>query len=330
VKRISVFGVRLTSDPEGYRLLLNYPAVYRLVRKIRPHVVEAGDPWLTNLFCLFTPFPAGTIRSAFYHSDPVDTYLRPWASGSLGRWLTDRFAALFYRLQRRYDAVLVSSETMEAKLEAKKVPRTVLVPLGVDPVFFEERATPEPSEAEKESGAVRLLYLGRLDREKGVDLLLKGIPRLLEDPRIQITVGGRGQYSGDFRRVDHPRYRFLGYIESDREVAELYRRHQVFLAPGPHETFGLAPLEAMASGLVVVGPDRGGTGEMLRGLPSAFLFQAGDADRFCDAVFAAAGSDLSAEGRRAREYARSYGTWDAAIGRMTDHYRHMVKERGKA
>ena len=53
-----------------------------------------------------------------------------------------------------------------------------------------------------------------------------------------------------------------------------YASHDVLLAPGRFETFGMAALEAAAAGLVVVGPDQGGTGELLRQIASPLMFPA--------------------------------------------------------
>jgi alpha-1,6-mannosyltransferase len=77
---VEAYGPPLTGDPSGYRLLLDYWKVFRMLRKTRPDVLEAGDPWLTGLFCLAVK-KLGLFRgqvTAFYHSDPVPTYFEPW------------------------------------------------------------------------------------------------------------------------------------------------------------------------------------------------------------------------------------------------------------
>src|SRR5690606_1172529 len=98
----------------------------------------------------------------------------------------------------------------------------------------------------------RFLYAGRLDRDKGVELLLAVLPRLLEAPDAEVTVAGRGAFTARFREFRHPRFRFEGFVAETAEMAALYASHDILLAPGPHETFGMAVLEAMASGMAVV------------------------------------------------------------------------------
>ena len=82
VRLEEAWGPAMTPDPAGYRLLLDYASVFRLIRAERPAVLEAGDPWLTGLFCLFlrrTGIYRGLLVS-FYHSDPIPSYLEPWAA----------------------------------------------------------------------------------------------------------------------------------------------------------------------------------------------------------------------------------------------------------
>jgi glycosyltransferase involved in cell wall biosynthesis len=166
---------------------------------------------------------------------------------------------------------------------------------------------------------VGLLYAGRLDRDKGVDLLLASLPELLRR-NVQVTVMGRGALAREFSAFRHARYRFLGFVAEPAEVRAIYDAHHVLLAPGPHETFGLGVLEGMARGLVVVGPDAGGTGELLREAKSPFRFAAGDADGFREAVLKALECDWRAEAARSRALALRYGGWDDAIGRMVKRY----------
>ena len=64
-------------------------------------------------------------------------------------------------------------------------------------------------------------------------------------------MAGRGAFSDRFAEIRHERFHFAGFVTDLKSLVELYASHIIFLAPGPHETFGLAVLEAMASGLIV-------------------------------------------------------------------------------
>jgi alpha-1,6-mannosyltransferase len=320
---IEAYGPALTRDPAGYRLLIDFLRVFRAIRAAGPDVIEAGDPWLTGLFCLALR-KLGLFRGllvSFYHSDPVPTYILPWTKR--GRFqplraLAARAAAfLFYRLQSGYDLTAVASKTMEASLRSRGIGTVAHLPFGV-PEFFLEGISAADAKAPPE-GPVCLLYAGRLDRDKGVDLLLAALPFLLEQ-NVRVTVMGRGAMAPAFAEIRHARYRYLGFVPEPEKVRAAYDGHHVLLAPGPHETFGLGVLEGMARGLVVVGPDAGGTGELLLEAGSPFLFPAGDGEAFRKTVLEAMRCDWRAEFARSRSLALRYGGWDEAIGRMIAFY----------
>jgi alpha-1,6-mannosyltransferase len=336
--RIEVFGPSVGS---GYRFLLDFWRVLRIIRRLQPAHVEAGDPLLTGLFCLAI-YRFGLMRgrlTAFYHSDPIETWVvpcsrRPGARG-LRRVVARLAGRLFYAAQRRYPATIVTSRAMEEHLRSNGVERLVRKPLGADPVFFAPTLAPQPTAslvncASRSPGGkstVRLLFVGRLTPDKAADLLLATLGRIMQLEGVTLTVLGGGPLEQEFARAAYPGLRFLGYVGDRRRLAEIYREHQVLLAPGPYETFGLAVLEAMASGLAVVGPDRGGTAELLDEVESPFVFRAGNADDFVRAVQAAVEANLAPHAVAAQAAARRYGTWDEAIGRLMSYYEESASGR---
>jgi hypothetical protein len=82
----------------------------------------------------------------------------------------------------------------------------------------------------------------------------------------------------------------------------------------------------MASGLVVVGPDRGGTAELLAETDSPFVFRAGDRADFVRVVAAAVAADLRPHRQASLSAARRYGTWHDVIGRLMDFYSQHVND----
>jgi alpha-1,6-mannosyltransferase len=189
------------------------------------------------------------------------------------------------------------------------------VPFGVDPLFFRAARRRVPR-----GRTTRLLYAGRLQADKGVDLLLEALPALLRRRDVTLTVVGRGPYAARLSRLVHPRLHVRGFVTSREEMADLYAAHDVLLAPGPHETFGLAVLEGLAAGMVVVGAHAGGTGELMAQLPRPCLFRSGDRDDFLRAVGEALDGDVVSLSADAIALAEQYGTWDDAIARQVRRY----------
>ncbi len=334
--RIEVFGLQLGG---GYRLMLDYLRVLLVLRRLRPQIVEAGDPFLTGIFCLAIGRLFRHRLAALYHSDPIETWVVPWAGRGFKHgwraWLASLASRVFYRLQRRYEVTIVTSRAMENHLRARGVRRLVRKPLGSDPVFFApSRSRPEPSTGpsgtaapNSETPPLRLLFIGRLGPDKAADLLWQALPEIMSLPGVELTIVGRGPLEHDFAQARYPGLHYRGYVSDRQQVAEIYARHDVLLAPGPYETFGLAVLEAMASGLVVVGPDRGGAAELLSDAQSPFVFRAGDGADFLRAIRAVLAADLAPHAAAAQAVARRYGTWDEAIGRLIAYYEESTGER---
>ncbi|MBL8574596.1 MAG: glycosyltransferase [Hyphomicrobiaceae bacterium] len=331
VSRIEAYGPIVSADPRGYRFMLDYVRIAREIRRLRPAVVESGDPWLTGVSLMLMKWlrlHRGRLVS-FYHSDPFLTHVERWAArGSLRplRRLIGAVAAFgFYTLQKGYDLTVVSSEAMHRRLLARGI-NAVRIPFGVPDEFL---ASPPPARAPVAGGPRRLLYAGRLNPEKGAGLLLECLPRLLEDPRVHVTVIGRGPLKPAYDAFSHPRFNFAGFVEDRDAAVRLYDAHDILLAPGPFESFGLAAIEGMARGMAVVGPDRGGSAELLRRIASPFEFPAADAPGFIAAVGRAVDADtatlatLAAAGRRLAE---EHGSFGDAIGRMVEFYLRYAED----
>ena len=103
-------------------------------------------------------------------------------------------------------------------------------------------------------------------------------------------------------------------------MRNIYDDHDILLAPGPFESFGMGVLEAMARGMVVVGPDQGATAEILRQAESPFIFRAEDAEDFLRVILMAIDCDQSAELSRSRATAVRYGSMEEAMGRLVALY----------
>jgi glycosyltransferase involved in cell wall biosynthesis len=144
--------------------------------------------------------------------------------------------------------------------------RITTVLAGVDHSVF--RPNPAPV-----SGPLRVLFVGRLDYNKGLDLATDAVRSLYDSGvPVRLTVAGgawfhsRGIFSSQYVERMRPVMRepcieWLGHVPR-RWLPEVFRQHQVCLVLSrSEEPFGLVVLEAMASGLAVVTSGRGGLGE---------------------------------------------------------------------
>lgn len=153
--------------------------------------------------------------------------------------------------------------------------RVYVTNCGVDErLFHVGRKDPEVrrrilTEAGFPENATVLLYVGRLSPEKNIRLLA-GVLRSLTEfytwdsakHDYRLLVAGDGPQSAWLQRKLNKfapgKFKLLGHIGDKEHLANLYANADVFLHPNPREPFGIAPLEAMASGTPVVAPNSGG------------------------------------------------------------------------
>lgn len=132
------------------------------------------------------------------------------------------------------------------------------------------------------AGPLRFLSVGRLSAEKGYDVLLRALARVTEDgldATLRI-VGGGPELSRltELSRALHvtERVTFLGAGTRETVAAECARADG-YVQPSLREGFGVALLEALATGLPAVASDAGGPADMITG-SNGVLVLPGDAD----------------------------------------------------
>jgi glycogen(starch) synthase len=143
----------------------------------------------------------------------------------------------------------------------------------------------------------RLLFVGRVERRKGVHVLLEVLPDLLQRyPDWQCDIVGNaevpsapGETMASAFRARHAGARWLERVTfhgmvTDRDLQAFYRDADVFVAPSLYESFGLIYLEAMQYGVPVVGCDVGGVPEVVRHDENGLLVPPGDPSALAGAL----------------------------------------------
>ncbi|MCD9141128.1 glycosyltransferase [Streptomyces albireticuli] len=156
----------------------------------------------------------------------------------------------------------------------------------------------------------RVLYLGRLAREKRLDLVIEAFLRLSslpgnEDLSLFIAGDGPPDITARITRLAaaSPRIHLLGFVRgADRSA--LYASCDAFCTACPYETFGCTVVEAMASGIPVVNPSSGGITSILSDGHNAYLFRPGDPGALVTSLRAALDDNGRVTGRARADAAR--------------------------
>jgi alpha-1,6-mannosyltransferase len=335
VARTRVYHLRGPQVPgsPGYHLLHQRGRVAEIIAREQPDVIEIGSPFLAPWLARRArrTAPRAPLLVGVFHSDERTVWLNhvlrraPQALRELADALLTRYLRSVHRI---YDATVVTSESARASLGEIGFNDTYLLPLGVDTeAFCPERRDPAwRREVAAPDGAVVALYVGRLSTEKNLDVVVRALPQLAARG-VYVVLMGEGHQRGRLMALaaQHPQWLRVLPFESDRErVARAYASADLFLAPCPYETFGLAAIEAMASGLAVVGATQGGIGELLREAPGALTFDARKPDHLVAAV---ARCPLPAARLAVREWVVERYSWARTFSTLFDLYARLIGRR---
>jgi phosphatidyl-myo-inositol alpha-mannosyltransferase len=209
----------------------------------------------------------------------------------------------------------------------------VIVPNGVDVDRFHPALA--PFEEFRDPGRVNLLFVGRLDPRKGVQLLIDAMPEVVErtQRRARLLIVGdsylRGQFERSVPASARDAVRFLGHVPS-ADLPRWYATGDVFVSPASgNESFGIVLLEAMACGRPVVASDIPGYRSVVIPDVNGVVFPPGDRAALAAALAALANDPerrraLATRGRaRALEF-----TWPRVTDRIEAIYRDVVARRG--
>jgi glycosyltransferase involved in cell wall biosynthesis len=193
-----------------------------------------------------------------------------------------------------------------------------------------ERFSPAKREAVGLAGEITVLYVGRLTKEKGADLLADAFLAARErDPRLHLRLAGGGPEEGMLRERLGEHATFLGWLEGDA-LARAYASADLFLFASRTDTFGQVLLEAQASGLPVIAVAEGGPCAIVEDGMTGLLRPA-DAGALGAAVVELAAAPLQRErlAQRALEAVRER-TWARSLARLADGYGRALGERAPA
>ncbi|OBH52839.1 glycosyltransferase [Mycobacterium sp. E2479] len=240
---------RLIPYTGGYRAVMPGP-VKALLAALRPDALEVSDRLtLRSLGLWGRDYGATTVMISHERLDRLVGQLLP-------RRVAQKFADVANaRTAANYDTVVCTTGFAREEFDRIGAENTVTVPLGVDLQTFHPR---RHSYLVREKWAappqMLLVYCGRLSVEKRVDRSIDALGALRHaGVDAKLVVVGAGPLRPRLeRQAARLPIDFTGFISDRNTVAQLLASADVTLAPGPHETFGLAALESLACGTPAV------------------------------------------------------------------------------
>jgi alpha-1,6-mannosyltransferase len=313
---VTVAAARLPFG-DGYRMPASTTKWETVIRMLEPDIVEAGDIFVPGHAALEAGEALGVPVVGFCHTDAAALaalHFGEWAEGPAKKHWASTF--------QRFDRVVAPSRHMANRLQEAGVERVTVQMLGVDTERFHPSRA-DPARLKRRLGlsddARLLVFAGRPAREKNIESLICAVERLGEPYHLLLIGAGKDAHYS-------PRVIPMGYERDPIKLAAMIASCDALVHANENEPFGLIILEALAAGLPVVGPSKGGIAELIDetvGQRAVHADPAGMAEAI-EALFARDQAPIKAAARRRAEQRHS---WDSTFEGLTRLYSELLVGR---
>lgn len=296
----------------------------RLSRELRETLRTGGFDIIHLHEPLIPSLPLAVLRAS--RATNIGTF-HAFRRSTLGYLSAKPFLEYFFRKLHGKIAVSVRARDFVAEHFPGQY---TIIPNGIDVAHFSE---PKPPIAAFTDGRPTVLFLGRLEKRKGLSYLLRAWPQVTEAiPGARLVVAGGGGGLAHYQKFvrDHGEKDivFTGIVSNEERV-RYYQSADVYCAPSTGgESFGIVLLEAMAAGRPIVASDIPGYRDVVSDGVQALLVSPRDPNRLADALIRL----LRDPGLRARfsengrQTARQYD-WPKVAAEILDFYTETIHRR---
>ena len=256
----------------------------------------------------------GLRTSGIYHTD-FPQYARFLSDDAFMETLVWNYMQWFYG---QTDLVYVNSEFYRrCWIDRGIVPDKLRIfPRGLDTELFNPALREPKFWVKRGAKGPVLLYVGRISKEKDLNLLAEIMPALREKAgSFTLAIVGEGPYRAELEKI-LPEVIFTGIL-SGRELGVAYASADLFVFPSTTDTYGNVVVEAMAAGLPVAVSDIGGPRELVKTSQMGRVLPARDVSAWVEGLAQMLTKPLSAEERQGvAQQAGSERRWDSAFARF--------------
>lgn len=205
----------------------------------------------------------------------------PFLPSQIGKMFGNLYMKQLIQVFNKVDFVTAPTMTGIAILRAHEIkPQTEAVSNGID---LQQFAIPPKEQQEVLREKYHLptvpivLYIGRLDKEKRVEILIESLSYLKNTIQFHVVIAGKGEEMKELLELVQKlgmvdRVSFIGFVE-ESDLPKLYALASVFVMPSTAELQSLVTMEAMALGLPVIGARAGALPYLIKPNQNGFLFE---------------------------------------------------------
>jgi len=253
--------------------------------------------------------------------------LSVWGS-DLTRFPIRSFAhkLLIKSVLNKADYITATSEYLVEKVKLYSDKHPSKIPFGIDARFLQVSTT-------KENTEFTIGIVKSIEKLYGFDTLIEAFHLLLQDNQnIRLNIVGDGSYkAGLIAKCENmrlnDRIKFYNHVDNSN-IQEIYKKIDLFVLPSYSEAFGVAAVEAAATGLPVVASNIGGLPEVVEDGKTGILVEPGDVISLVKAIkYYIDNPDKRAQhGEAGRRKVENEYNWADNAGVMNDLYHRVISE----
>lgn len=270
-----------------YRGGVPVPSMLAIIKKIQPDVIHVHTPASIGFTGMIIAKYLKIPLVMTYHT-LLEEYFKYFLLGlrgrkrieNLGEEIMKKYTKFFYN---KADLVIAPSLMIRKVLKRCGVKKPIeVLPTGIRLKDFRRK---------RSSGKRTIIYVGRLGKEKSIDVVLRALRKILKKSYCKLIIVGDGpdrkRLEGLVKKLDiEGNVEFKNYIKhSDLIKSGLYNMSDVFVSASTTETQGLTVLEAFACGCPVIVANALGFRDFVKNGENGFLFKPGNAKELSEKIY---------------------------------------------
>ena len=307
--------------PHYEDLNINVPSVLRMLKQVyeyNPDEIYISTPGPVGILGMVIGRMLGTEIKGIYHTDFTMESEAIIAEPAISNMI-EQYSRWFFN---QVDTLLVPSGEYIQLLKERgyRYRHMERFKRGLRTEHFK----PQESQRKSSSKTPKLLYVGRISKDKNLDFLVHTYRQLHTlYPGISLTFAGSGPDLDSLQNdcCDLAEVHFLGRVPY-QDLPQLYSEHDLFVFPSVTDTFGMVVLEAQACGLPAIVSNAGGPKEIVGDGTTGYVLPVDNTQAWVDRLsimiddFSISGTLCQELGEAARKHIVSHYSWDTILKEM--------------